>query len=97
MRETSTPSAFASLEERSRSASGGDEWDRLSLRDHVVEVEIGAFQSERGATQAVQFDIVVELFPAASDAGDDVDMVIKEMTTHLHMAVSRFAWRCHPP
>jgi 2-(1,2-epoxy-1,2-dihydrophenyl)acetyl-CoA isomerase len=26
------------------------------------------------------------------DAGDDVDMVIKEMTTHLHMAVSRFAW-----
>ena len=76
MRETSTPSAFASLEERSRSASGGDEWDRLSLRDHVVEVEIGAFQSERGATQAVQFDIVVELFPAASDAGDDVDQIL---------------------
>ena len=33
--------------------------DRISLRDHIVEVEIGAFQAERGKTQRVQFNIVV--------------------------------------
>ncbi|SFG80009.1 dihydroneopterin aldolase [Palleronia marisminoris] len=50
--------------------------DRISLRDHVVEVEIGAFQPERGRTQRVQFNIVVEVRPSRAGATDDVDDVL---------------------
>ena len=49
--------------------------DRISLRDHVVEVDIGAFQPERGHTQRVKFNVVVEVTPA-DDVGDDVDKVL---------------------
>ncbi|TNC74602.1 dihydroneopterin aldolase [Rubellimicrobium roseum] len=49
--------------------------DRISLRDHVVAVEIGAFEVERGVTQRLRFDIVVEVAPQ-SDAGDDVDRIL---------------------
>ena len=34
--------------------------DRISLRDHIVAVEIGAFQAERGVTQRLCFNVVVE-------------------------------------
>lgn len=50
--------------------------DRISLRDHVVEVEIGAFQTERGVTQRLRFDIVVEVTGAGGAAGDDVDRIL---------------------
>ena len=49
--------------------------DRISLRDHTVEVEIGAFQQERGTTQRVCFNIVVEVRPAHL-VGDDVDRIL---------------------
>ena len=35
--------------------------DRISLRDHIVEVEIGAFEAERGTTQRICFNVVVEV------------------------------------
>ncbi|MDG1936883.1 MAG: dihydroneopterin aldolase [Paracoccaceae bacterium] len=50
-------------------------FDRISLRDHTVEVEIGAFQQERGTTQRVCFNIVVEVRPA-DEVGDDVDRIL---------------------
>ncbi len=49
--------------------------DRISLKDYVTEVEIGAFQQERGLTQRLRFAIVVEL-AARVAAGDDVDLIL---------------------
>jgi len=57
-------------------ARGNEPRDRLSLRDHVVEVEIGAFQSERGQTQRVRFNVVVELRPQTGPVDDDVDKIL---------------------
>ena len=37
--------------------------DRISVRDHVVEIEIGAFQAERDLTQRISFNVVVEVYP----------------------------------
>ena len=50
--------AFSHPVERSRSNFSATELDRISLRDHIVEVEIGAFQSERGTTQRICFNVV---------------------------------------
>jgi 7,8-dihydroneopterin aldolase/epimerase/oxygenase len=50
--------------------------DRISLRDHVLEVEIGAFQLERGVTQKVRFNIVVEVAPLTEPVDDDVDRIL---------------------
>jgi len=50
--------------------------DRISVRDHVVEVEIGAFQAERGTTQRVSFNVVVEVRPLAAPVDDDVDRIL---------------------
>ena len=50
--------------------------DRLSVRDHIVEVEIGAFQQERGTTQRVCFNVVVEIAPLPADLDDDVDRIL---------------------
>ena len=45
--------AFAHPSERSEATSPSAPLDRISLRDHIVEVEIGAFQAERGTTQRI--------------------------------------------
>ncbi|MEL6170755.1 MAG: dihydroneopterin aldolase [Pseudomonadota bacterium] len=50
--------------------------DRISVRDHVVEVEIGAFQAERGVTQHIAFNIVVEVRPLTDPIDDDVDRIL---------------------
>jgi dihydroneopterin aldolase len=50
--------------------------DRISLRDHIVEVEIGAFQAERGTTQRICFNVVVEVEPIAAPIDDDVDRIL---------------------
>lgn len=50
--------------------------DRISVRDHVVEVEIGAFQAERGITQHISFNIVVEVRPPKDQIHDDVDRIL---------------------
>ena len=60
--------AFAHPEERSVASAGADPRDRISLRDHIVEVDIGAFQKERGHTQRVMFNVVVEVRPAPQPA-----------------------------
>lgn len=48
--------------------------NRILLRDHVVQAEIGAYQGERGRQQRLRFSIVVDVVPAR--AGDDVDRVV---------------------
>ncbi len=68
--------AFASLSERAEHSGGDGPLDRISVRDHVVEVEIGAFQAERGATQRVRFNVVVEVTPQAVAVEDDVDRIL---------------------
>ncbi|MDO5657456.1 MAG: dihydroneopterin aldolase [Paracoccus sp. (in: a-proteobacteria)] len=50
--------------------------DRIHLRDHVIEAEIGAFQSERGQTQRLRFHITVDLAAPVVGAGDDVDRIL---------------------
>ncbi len=56
--------------------AGPDPLDRISLRDHIVEVEIGAFQAERGVTQRVCFNVVVEVRPLTGPIDDDVDRIL---------------------
>ncbi|MCR8550696.1 dihydroneopterin aldolase [Salipiger sp. P9] len=68
--------AFAHPSERAIATEGEAPRDRISLRDHVREVEIGAFQAERGHTQRVRFDVVVEVAPAGGLPDDDVDRIL---------------------
>ena len=68
--------AFAHPTERSEASSVDTSYDRISLRDHIVEVEIGAFQAERGTTQRVCFNIVVEVRPITDPVEDDVDRIL---------------------
>ncbi|WP_420566865.1 dihydroneopterin aldolase [Thalassovita sp.] len=67
--------AFAHPSERAEGTADGP-LDRISLRDHVVEVEIGAFQQERGTTQRIRFNIVVEVQPLTGPVDDDVDRIL---------------------
>lgn len=68
--------AFAHPEERSVASAGADPRDRISLRDHIVDVDIGAFQKERGHRQRVMFNVVVEVRPAPQPLNDDVDRIL---------------------
>ena len=68
--------AFGHPSERAEATAKSDMLDRISLRDHIVEVEIGAFQSERGTTQRICFNIVVEVRPMSGDPNDDVDRIL---------------------
>ena len=68
--------AFEHLEARAAATTGDVPHDRISLRDHIVEVEIGAFQAERGTTQRICFNIVVELAPVTGPIADDVDRIL---------------------
>lgn len=72
---TETELAFAHPEARSV-ATADRPLDRLSLRNHLAEVEIGAFQSERDVVQRLQFNVVVEIAPLPNDLGDDVDRIL---------------------
>jgi len=68
--------AFAHPSERAEAMGGDMPLDRISLRDHIVEVEIGAFQAERGVTQRICFNVVVEVQPLTGPIDDDVDRIL---------------------
>lgn len=68
--------AFAHPSERAKATAGPDPLDRISLSDHEREVEIGAFQQERGLLQRVRFNVVVEVRSAANPQADDVDRIL---------------------
>lgn len=68
--------AFAHPSARADATAPDGPLDRISVRDHVVEVEIGAFQAERGITQRVSFNVVVEVRPVQTAIDDDVDRIL---------------------
>jgi dihydroneopterin aldolase len=68
--------AFAHPAARADATAPDGPLDRISVRDHVVEVEIGAFQAERGTTQRVSFNVVVEVRPLTDPIDDDVDRIL---------------------
>ncbi len=68
--------AFAHPSERAIATASEAPHDRISLRDHTVEVEIGAFQAERGTKQRIRFNVVVEVLPFTGPVDDDVDRIL---------------------
>jgi len=68
--------AFAHPEERAEATASAVPRDRISLRDYQVDAEIGAFQTERGLTQRLMFNIVVEVQPQTGPVEDDVDRIM---------------------
>lgn len=68
--------AFAHPSERAEATANSEPYDRISLRDHIVVVEIGAFQAERGVTQRICFNVVVEVQPLSGPIDDDVDRIL---------------------
>ncbi len=66
--------AFGPLDDRAR--ADAPDADRISLRDFPVDVEIGAFEVERGTTQRLRFSVVVAVAPPDADVGDDVDRIL---------------------
>lgn len=67
--------AFAHPEERAAASAGASPRDRISLRDHIITADIGAFQQERGVPQRLRFNVVVEVRPAGA-IEDDVDRIL---------------------
>lgn len=68
--------AFAHPSERAAATAQPGPLDRISLRDHIAEIEIGAFQAERGTTQRICFNVVVEVQPLTGPVDDDVDRIL---------------------
>ncbi|MEL6958102.1 MAG: dihydroneopterin aldolase [Pseudomonadota bacterium] len=71
--------AFAHPSERAEATApdgSGGLRDRISLRDYILEVEIGAFQQERGHLQRIKFNVVVEVAPLTGPIDDDVDRIL---------------------
>ena len=67
---------FDNLEVRAKTVPSNPPLDRISIRDYIKEVEIGAFQVERDLTQRVKFNVVVEVTPSSSSSSDDVDEIL---------------------
>ncbi|SMX49432.1 dihydroneopterin aldolase [Maliponia aquimaris] len=68
--------AFSHPSERSIATAGDTPHDRISVRDMVVEADIGAFQAERGHKQRLRFNVVVEVIPFTGPRDDDVDRIL---------------------
>ncbi|MDG4647657.1 dihydroneopterin aldolase [Roseibacterium sp. SDUM158017] len=68
--------AFSHPSERAKATAGDAPRDRIAMTEHLREVEIGAFQAERGIRQKVRFDVVVEVDTRAETAADDVDRIL---------------------
>ena len=85
-----TALAFAHPEARAEAITAASLPDRISLRDYILDTEIGAFQPERGATQRIQFNVVVEVQTMAGALADDVDQVLSydTITEAIHAALA---------
>jgi 7,8-dihydroneopterin aldolase/epimerase/oxygenase len=71
-----TALAFEPPHARAAATEGRPLADRISVRDYTRSVEIGAFATERGVTQRVRFNVVLEVCHSAAAAEDDVDRVL---------------------
>ena len=67
---------FEKLEILAKYEQSNPALDRISIRDYIKEVEIGAFQVERDLTQRVKFNVVVEVSDSSSSSSDDVDDIL---------------------
>jgi dihydroneopterin aldolase len=68
--------AFDTLNARSIVTHTGDPLDRISVRDFIKSVEIGAFQTERDTKQSIRFNVVLEVANSQAAEYDDVDQVL---------------------
>lgn len=68
--------AFAHPEERAEATAPAAPRDRISVRDLVIDADIGAFQQERGRSQRLRFNVVVEVRPPPAPLDDDVDRIL---------------------
>ena len=50
--------------------------DKIFVNHYLKEIEIGAFQSERGCTQRVEFNVCLEIKPATRELNDNVDRAL---------------------
>lgn len=71
-----TAIAFDLPHARAAATQTGQQPDRISVRDYTRTVEIGAFRSERGVTQRIRFNVVLEVSHHTAAQDDDVDKVI---------------------
>lgn len=71
-----TAIAFELPHARAAATDGGRPLDRISVRDYTRDVEIGAFRSERGVTQRIRFNVVLEVAHHGAARDDDVDKVV---------------------
>ena len=71
-----TAMAFELPHVRASASHSGPPLDRISVRDYVRDIEIGAFRTERGVTQRVRFNVVLEVMHNAAAESDDVDQVV---------------------
>jgi 7,8-dihydroneopterin aldolase/epimerase/oxygenase len=71
-----TAIAFELPHARASATHAGPPLDRISVRDYTRHVEIGAFRPERGVTQRIRFNVVLEVSHHAAAQDDDVDKVI---------------------
>ena len=71
-----TAIAFELPDARASATHVGPPLDRISVRDYTRLVEIGAFRAERGLTQRIRFNVVLEVSRHTAARDDDVDKVI---------------------
>lgn len=71
-----TSTVFDELEARVETERFNSPLDRITIRDYIKEVEIGAFQVERDLTQRLKFNVVVEVSATTSSISDDVDDIL---------------------
>jgi dihydroneopterin aldolase len=68
--------------------------DKIFVSDFLKEIEIGAFQSERGCTQRVRFNVSLDIKPSSIQIDDNVDNVLSyEIITdaiNLELSKQRF-------
>ena len=68
--------AFLYPVDRSLATAGSKMLDRISVRDYIVNVEIGAFRIEHGVKQKIKVNVVLEILPNNAFETDNVDRVI---------------------
>ena len=68
--------AFVCPVDRSVATAGSKMLDRISVRDYIVNAEIGAFKVEHGVKQKIKVSVVLEILPHNAFETDNVDKVI---------------------
>ncbi len=68
--------AFVCPVDRSVATADSKMLDRISVRDYIVDAEIGAFKVEHGVKQKIKVNVVLEILPHNAFETDNVDKVI---------------------